>query len=223
MLLPILHTPIINDQGSALFIVGSRSARWWRVWQDDGRWCFNSGEDLLQRRGLSVVASVVCAGVLSACSGVLGGPGTVTVPEQGTTEHGAGTEAGAAGTLGEASHPVAPKADAFPFDSGSIRIGPFDPDELYPDVFDPCQEISTEEIEERGFTTDGITMSEGSGSLLGCTFIAGPQHPKIVFTVYGNLASKQDHIDGGVYSHEVESDVLDGVFEYVMETDGPRM
>ncbi|WP_257181284.1 DUF3558 domain-containing protein, partial [Corynebacterium cystitidis] len=115
------------------------------------------------------------------------------------------------------------KADAFHFDSGTIQIGPFNPDELYPDVFDPCQEISTEEIEERGFTTDGITMSSGAGTLLGCTFLPDVQAPTIVFTVYGNIATKQKHIDGGVYSHEVESDVLDGVFEYTMETDGPRM
>ncbi|WP_157728327.1 DUF3558 family protein [Corynebacterium cystitidis] len=159
--------------------------------------------------------------MLSACSGVLGGPGTVTVPEQGTTEHGAGTEAGAAGAVGEASSPVAPKADAFYFDSGTIQIGPFDPDELYPDVFDPCQEISVEEIEERGFITDGITMSFGAGTLLGCTFLPDVLDPKLVLTVYGNLATKQEHIDGGVYSHEVESDVLDGVFEYVMEADNP--
>ncbi|WP_257162443.1 DUF3558 family protein [Corynebacterium cystitidis] len=177
---------------------------------------------------MSITTTVIAlcvgfSGVLSGCSGVIGEPGRSTVAgQEATTEHGAGAEAGA-DDVDETSQPVVPKAGAFHFDSGTIQIGPFDPDELYPDVFDPCQEISIEEIEERGFTTNGITISEGSGSLSGCTFIAGPQHPKVVFSVYGNLASKQDHIDGGVYSHEVESDVLDGVFEYTMETDGPRM
>ncbi|WP_257202884.1 DUF3558 domain-containing protein [Corynebacterium cystitidis] len=178
---------------------------------------------------MSITTTVIAvcvgfSGVLSGCSAVIGEPDRSTVAgQEATTEHGAGAEAGAAGAVGEASQPVVPKADAFHFDSGTIQIGPFNPDELYPDVFDPCQEISTEEIEERGFTTDGITMSRGAGTLLGCTFLPDVQAPTIVFTVYGNIATKQKHIDGGVYSHEVESDVLDGVFEYVMETDGPRM
>ncbi|WP_257162708.1 DUF3558 domain-containing protein, partial [Corynebacterium cystitidis] len=177
---------------------------------------------------MSITTTVIAlcvgfSGVLSGCSGVIGEPDRSTVTgQEATTEHSAGTEAGADDVV-ETSQPVAPKADAFHFDSGTIQIGPFNPDELYPDVFDPCQEISTEEIEERGFTTDGITMSRGAGTLLGCTFLPDVQAPTIVFTVYGNIATKQKHIDGGVYSHEVESDVLDGVFEYVMETDGPRM
>ncbi|SES21965.1 hypothetical protein [Corynebacterium cystitidis] len=116
-----------------------------------------------------IAVCVGCSGVLVAgCSSVLGEPDRSTVAgQEATTEHGAGTEAGADDVV-ETSQPVAQKADAFHFDSGTIQIGPFDPDELYPDVFDPCQEITREEIEERGFTTNGITMSEGSGSLLGC-------------------------------------------------------
>ncbi|WP_257160776.1 DUF3558 domain-containing protein [Corynebacterium cystitidis] len=171
---------------------------------------------------IATAIAAVSAGVLVAgCSAVIGEPDRSTVTgQEATTEHSAGTEAGADDVV-ETSQAVAAKADAFHFDSGTIQIGPFNPDELYPDVFDPCQEISTEEIEERGFITDGITMSFGAGTLLGCTFLPDVLDPKLVLTVYGNLATKQEHIDGGVYSHEVESDVLDGVFEYTMEADNP--
>ncbi|WP_095114733.1 DUF3558 family protein [Corynebacterium cystitidis] len=169
-----------------------------------------------------IAVCVGCSGVLSGCSAVIGEPDRSTVAgQEATTEHSAGTEAGADDVV-KTSPPVAPKADAFHFDSGTIQIGPFDPDELYPDVFDPCQEISVEEIEERGFTTDGITISVGGGTFLGCSFIAGPQHPKVVFTVYGNMATKQEHIDGGVFDYEMESDILDGVFAYTMPEAGPQ-
>ncbi|WP_257203341.1 DUF3558 domain-containing protein [Corynebacterium cystitidis] len=175
---------------------------------------------------MSITTTVIAlcvgfSGVLSGCSGVIGEPDRSTVAgQEATTEHGAGTEVGADDVV-ETSQAVAAKADAFHFDSGTIQIGPCNPDELYPDVFDPCQEISTEEIEERGFTTDGITMSAGAGTLLGCTFLPGPQHLRAAHTVYGNLATKQEHIDGGVYEHEVESDILDGVFKYFMKEDRP--
>ncbi|SNV77068.1 hypothetical protein CCYS_06685 [Corynebacterium cystitidis DSM 20524] len=168
-----------------------------------------------------IAVCVGCSGVLSGCSAVIGEPDRSTVAgQEATTEHSAGTEAGA-DDVGETSQPVAPKADAFHFDSGTIQIGPFDPDELYPDVFDPCQEISVEEIEERGFTTNGITISVGAGTLLACALLNGPQLPNAAYSVYGNLATKQSHIDAGVYDHEVESDVLDGVFKYTMEEDPP--
>uniref|UniRef100_UPI003736195D DUF3558 family protein n=1 Tax=Corynebacterium sp. TaxID=1720 RepID=UPI003736195D len=86
----------------------------------------------------------------------------------------AGTDANPAAVVTEiATEVVEPEpevetVDAFHFESGTLELGPFDPFEVYPDVFDPCQEISDEEFAKVGFKTDGVTYPQHEGTNLGC-------------------------------------------------------
>ncbi|MGV0422120.1 DUF3558 family protein [Corynebacterium sanguinis] len=64
---------------------------------------------------------------------------------------------GQTGAAGPASSEaaVSPEPTAFHFDSGDLVIGPFDPEEVKHNLFDPCKEISDAE-----FAAAGLVKSE---------------------------------------------------------------
>ncbi|WNI12652.1 DUF3558 family protein [Corynebacterium sp. Z-1] len=71
-----------------------------------------------------------------------------------------GADVGAAGQTGAAGPAsseaaVSPEPAAFHFDSGDLVIGPFDPEEVKHNLFDPCTEISDAE-----FAAAGLVKSE---------------------------------------------------------------
>lgn len=82
--------------------------------------------------------------------------------------------------------------DAFHFESGTLELGPFDPFEVYPNVFDPCQEISDEEFAELGYTTDGVTVPYHDETNLGCVLhpIDGASQYGVLLA--GNIVTRED-------------------------------
>ncbi|WP_165164202.1 DUF3558 family protein [Corynebacterium qintianiae] len=82
---------------------------------------------------------VGAAFVLSGC-GILGDP---PVPDVG--------ESDGAGSAAEGpAQPAAAEPAAFHFDSGDLVLGPFDPEDVKDNLFDPCTEISDAEFAAAG-------------------------------------------------------------------------
>ncbi|AWB84433.1 hypothetical protein C3E79_08010 [Corynebacterium liangguodongii] len=97
--------------------------------------------------------------VLGVTAGLVAGCGET--PE-GTAPEGLATAAPAA-------EPSAGKAPAFHFDSGDLVIGPFDPEHVKHNLFDPCTEISDAEFAEAGL----VKADRGSNVLLDQQFVSG--------------------------------------------------
>ncbi|STC69487.1 DUF3558 family protein [Corynebacterium pilosum] len=105
--------------------------------------------------------------------------------------------------------------DAFHFESGTLELGPFDPLEVYPDVFDPCQEISDEEFAELGYTTDGVTVPLNESTLMGCTLLSTDTPVLEGLLLSGNLASKDDFLQQTeIISDDISAEVP-GMFLFV--------
>lgn len=81
--------------------------------------------------------------------------------------------------------------DAFHFESGTLELGPFDPLEVYPDVFDPCQEISDEEFAKAGFKTDGVTYPHHDGANFTCHLHPIEGSSQFVTLVAGNIVPRE--------------------------------
>lgn len=82
--------------------------------------------------------------------------------------------------------------DAFHFESGTLELGSFDPFEVYPDVFDPCQKISDEEFAELGYMTDGVTVPYHEATHLTCILhpIDGGSQGAVFLS--GNIVTRED-------------------------------
>ena len=108
------------------------------------------------RRFGVVVGLVGVVGVVSGCS--------------------SGADVGAAGQTGAAGPAsseaaVSPEPAAFHFDSGDLVIGPFDPEEVKHNLFDPCTEISDAEFAAAGMVKSPIP-EEVSPLVEGISFCA---------------------------------------------------
>ncbi|WP_218141571.1 DUF3558 domain-containing protein [Corynebacterium cystitidis] len=160
-----------------------------------------------------VVFGVLTSSCSVADSGLAPGGGvspvTTTVAEE-------GSPAGEPESLRDASGGVSdPEAgfpagavDAFHFDSGTLQLGLFDPLEVYPDVFDPCQEITAEEFAESGYTTDGITTPLANGSALSCTLLAEENIGNLDILLAGNLVDRDDLLEQATILSDDVSDVV---------------
>ncbi|SES29673.1 DUF3558 family protein [Corynebacterium cystitidis] len=171
-------------------------------------------------RFVAVVGVVVVAALLSSCAAsdvglVPVGPAVGAGGDEpaGAESGGSSVPEGAGGQAGS----VAPgeAVGAFHFDSGTLEIGPFDPLEVYPDVFDPCQEISAEEFAAAGFKTDGVTTPLANGSILSCVLLPADEGGEFDIILAGNLVDRQEISEkNGIYLDNV-SKIVPGMFLYV--------
>lgn len=107
--------------------------------------------------------------------------------------------------------------DAFHFESGTLELGPFDPLEVYPDVFDPCQEISDEEFAKAGFETDRITTPMADHSILSCTLLPIDRTEKFGLLLAGNIVDRADlELQSTIIAEDV-SQILPNMFLYVVD------
>ncbi|SER89002.1 DUF3558 family protein [Corynebacterium cystitidis] len=170
-------------------------------------------------RFVAVVGVVVVAALLSSC--VVPDVGLVPVgPAVGAGgDEPAGVESGGSsvpeGAGGQADSVASGEAvGAFHFDSGTLEIGPFDPLEVYPDVFDPCQEISAEEFAAAGFKTDGVTTPLANGSALSCVLLPDQITSHMSVILAGNLITKDElALTTTLLGENVSSEVT-GMFKY---------
>lgn len=137
--------------------------------------------------------SVMSVLAMSSCSVLPDKQAPVTIAETVNAEN--ASEAPSSDSPIAASEPASVEADAFHFESGSLKIGPFDPEEVYPDVFDPCKEISREEFATLGFTITGNTTSLGGGTALFCSLIPKNLSDPLTYSVGGNLVTEQDFLE----------------------------
>ncbi|WIM66953.1 DUF3558 family protein [Corynebacterium breve] len=105
----------------------------------------------------AIIACLLSTGVLASC--------TSLIDDQPAPTHTSGQEGA---DVVDASSGADASTDAFHFASGDLEIGPFDPEETLPVLFDPCKEISADEFAAIGFTTDGVTIPAHGGQVLGC-------------------------------------------------------
>ncbi|MHA2788609.1 DUF3558 family protein [Corynebacterium sp. S7] len=110
---------------------------------------------------------------------------------------------------------------AFHFQSGVLPIGDFNPEEVYPNVFNPCEEISAEEFAAIGYEVRGETQSRGEGSLLSCGIRPLSQDDKLSITVSGNLAPFEQIKSQGELILDYSSEILPEIFHYRTELDNP--
>ncbi|WP_018296428.1 DUF3558 family protein [Corynebacterium lubricantis] len=111
-------------------------------------------------------------------------------------------------------------AQAFHFESGVLPIGDFNPEEVYPDVFNPCEEISAEEFAAIGYEVRGETQSRGQGSLLSCRIQNGTEND-LTILIEGSLAAFEDfEAQGEILSTHPETQ-LAGMVLYRSQQDDP--
>ena len=83
--------------------------------------------------------------------------------------------------MGESENPA-----AFHFDSGDLVIGPFDPEEVKGNLFDPCAEISDAELAEVGLAKSEVQPDQGvqlERSVLACSLASDDPYETIqIFT-----------------------------------------
>ncbi|WP_257203297.1 DUF3558 domain-containing protein [Corynebacterium cystitidis] len=178
-------------------------------------------------RFVAAVGVVVVAALLSSC--VVSDVGLVPVGpavEAGGDEP-AGVELSGSGAPEGAERQADSVASgeavgAFHFDSGVLEIGPFDPLEVYPDVFDPCQEISAEEFAAAGFKTDGVTMPLANGSALACTLLSDSSESSS-YNVLGNLVTREQIREAAQYYDASPSIKIPDMVSFSTFSDGGRI
>lgn len=124
----------------------------------------------------SAGAVMACALLVAGCSGEPAQPSLnddVSAPE---------THASA---IQEAEAPPI----AFHFQSGDLTLGDFDPMEVHPNVFNPCEEITPEEYAKIGYEVEPQTIVRYQGSMKSCSLYPLQEGDRTVLTVEGNLIS----------------------------------
>ncbi|STC70294.1 DUF3558 domain-containing protein [Corynebacterium pilosum] len=116
--------------------------------------------------------------------------------------------------------PETQTVDAFHFESGTLELGPFDPLEVYPDVFDPCQEISDEEFAKAGLETDGVTIPQGNYSALYCVGTLEHDPAKYGILIGGSATGKTTIESQATVIDENASSKIPNVFLFIEDDFG---
>lgn len=165
-----------------------------------------NGWGTIAARAFSAAPGAVLVVALAGCSSELQDHGTPAELPAGSAA--ADTQTSAQAPAGDADRP------AFHFASGDLVLGDFNYEDIAGNIFNPCEEISAEELAAIGFEKDETIRRSDSRGVLGCALVPVEKQDSKYLLSGGSGNRKNTQVQRNLLEHDA-SGVVPGTYTYV--------